>query len=133
MEKINFWAAAVSAIVYFVLGGLWYSPVLFSKRWVKELGIVIDPEKRPNVVAPMLGQLVSSFFYTAGMVFIISTTGCKSIYHPLIVSLVVIFGFIIPLNTGTLLFKAKPVLFLIEAGYQAIGTIIISLILGFWK
>ena len=31
---INYLAVLVAAIVIFVLGGLWYSPVLFAKRWI---------------------------------------------------------------------------------------------------
>ena len=30
---INYLAVLVAAIVIFVLGGLWYSPLLFAKRW----------------------------------------------------------------------------------------------------
>src|SRR3954471_10705803 len=30
----NYLAVLVAAIVIFVLGGLWYSPVLFAKRWI---------------------------------------------------------------------------------------------------
>src|SRR3954471_3155881 len=31
---INYLAVLVAAIVIFVLGGLWYSPMLFAKRWI---------------------------------------------------------------------------------------------------
>ena len=31
---INWLAVLVAAIVIFVLGGLWYSPVLFARRWI---------------------------------------------------------------------------------------------------
>ena len=33
---INIWAALVAAISSFLLGGLWYSPALFGKKWIKE-------------------------------------------------------------------------------------------------
>jgi hypothetical protein len=35
---INVWAVLVSALAFWALGALWYSPVLFSKRWQKEVG-----------------------------------------------------------------------------------------------
>src|SRR5436305_1294649 len=31
---INYLAVLVAAIVIFVVGGLWYSPLLFAKRWI---------------------------------------------------------------------------------------------------
>src|SRR5262245_15268626 len=34
-SKINFIAVLVSALSTFVLGGLWYSPLLFGKAWMR--------------------------------------------------------------------------------------------------
>jgi hypothetical protein len=31
---INYLAVLVSAIIIFAVGGLWYSPALFAKRWI---------------------------------------------------------------------------------------------------
>lgn len=36
MEQINWLAAVVAATTSFVLGGLWYSPVLLGKAWMRE-------------------------------------------------------------------------------------------------
>ena len=35
---INYWAVLVSALAFFVIGSLWYSPLLFANDWMKELG-----------------------------------------------------------------------------------------------
>ena len=35
---INYLAVLVAAAVAFALGGLWYSPILFAKPWVKAHG-----------------------------------------------------------------------------------------------
>ena len=32
MDGINVWAVLVAAVSAFVLGGLWYSPMLFGRR-----------------------------------------------------------------------------------------------------
>ncbi|RPI66461.1 MAG: DUF1761 family protein [Ignavibacteriales bacterium] len=32
--EINYLAVFVSAVIIFLLGGLWYSPVLFAKPWM---------------------------------------------------------------------------------------------------
>jgi len=41
MESLpfNLWAALAAALASFVLGGLWYSPALFGKAWMRETGI----------------------------------------------------------------------------------------------
>lgn len=38
MANIHIWSTLVAAISSFVLGGLWYSPVLFGRIWVRENG-----------------------------------------------------------------------------------------------
>ena len=41
MEPLHFHYPAVftAAIVSFAIGGLWYSPILFSQAWMKACGI----------------------------------------------------------------------------------------------
>jgi len=36
--SINFWAILVAAVANFVIGGMWYSPALFGKIWMKANG-----------------------------------------------------------------------------------------------
>ena len=45
MSAVNIWAVLVAAISSFLLGGLWYSPVLFHKLWNREAGRDDNPEK----------------------------------------------------------------------------------------
>ncbi|GAB2489384.1 DUF1761 domain-containing protein [Arenimonas alkanexedens] len=33
MPEVNIWAVLAAALSGFVLGGLWYSPLLFGKAW----------------------------------------------------------------------------------------------------
>ena len=40
--ELNVWAILVAALSSFMLGGLWYSPVLFGKTWCKEMGRSMD-------------------------------------------------------------------------------------------
>lgn len=39
MPPIDWIASLVAAVSAFVLGGLWYSPVLFAKSWQKDTGL----------------------------------------------------------------------------------------------
>src|SRR5690625_4671697 len=38
-STLNIWAILVATIVAFIIGGLWYSPVMFVKVWMKEAGL----------------------------------------------------------------------------------------------
>lgn len=33
--SINWWAVLVAAVSNFVIGGIWYSPILFGKAWMR--------------------------------------------------------------------------------------------------
>ncbi len=43
--EINLWAVFVAAVSSFVLGGLWYSPLLFLKPWNRAMNRSEDDEQ----------------------------------------------------------------------------------------
>jgi F0F1-type ATP synthase assembly protein I len=49
-HELNWLAIVVAALSTFGLGGLWYSPVLFEKIWMKEAGITVESQKSANMV-----------------------------------------------------------------------------------
>lgn len=48
MESLNWLAVLVAGISAFVLGGVWYSPALFGKAWMKENKMTVDDVKKGN-------------------------------------------------------------------------------------
>jgi hypothetical protein len=46
MHSLNWLAILVAAISTMVVGFLWYSPVLFAKAWMREMGY--DPNDKPK-------------------------------------------------------------------------------------
>ncbi|MGB4971685.1 MAG: DUF1761 domain-containing protein, partial [Cyclobacteriaceae bacterium] len=49
MEGLNYWAILVSALSTFLIGGLWYSPAVFGKAWMKENGLTEEDLKKGNM------------------------------------------------------------------------------------
>ncbi len=46
MEQINIWAILVAAVAHFLIGGVWYSPALFQRAWMRANGFTeADLEK----------------------------------------------------------------------------------------
>ena len=58
MPKLDFVAVVASAGVAFVIGGLWYSPLLFGKTYVTLRGL--DPSSVEGVAMPV-GEMVAEF------------------------------------------------------------------------
>jgi len=48
-QDLNWLAIVVAALSAFGLGGLWYSPVLFVKIWMKETGITEESAQSANM------------------------------------------------------------------------------------
>jgi sterol desaturase/sphingolipid hydroxylase (fatty acid hydroxylase superfamily) len=49
-QSLNWLAVVVAAVSAFALGGLWYSPMMFAKRWMKETGITEESAAGKNMV-----------------------------------------------------------------------------------
>lgn len=43
LSSVNYLAVLAAAVSSFLIGGVWYSPVLFARAWMREAGI---PEER---------------------------------------------------------------------------------------
>ena len=61
LPPINYLAVLVAGIVIFVLGGLWYSPVLFAKRWIALQGRTVEQERAQAAAANMPLMYASAF------------------------------------------------------------------------
>ncbi|MGZ3183643.1 MAG: DUF1761 domain-containing protein [Telluria sp.] len=49
MPEISYTAVIAAAVASFVLGGLWYSPVLFARAWQREAGVTDEQLKNANM------------------------------------------------------------------------------------
>jgi len=69
MNKINFWAVIVAAVVAFVLGALWYGPFLFGKAYLEVRAV------NPAAIAdmrPPAWELVGEFAKNLVVAFVIA-------------------------------------------------------------
>ena len=48
--KLNYLAIIAAAISTFVIGGLWYSPAVFGKAWMRENGFTEEDMKKGNMI-----------------------------------------------------------------------------------
>lgn len=68
--EINYLAVLAATVSAFVLGGLWYSPLLFAKAWMAAAGITPEQTRRAGMakvfgvsfVWSLLGALVFAMF-----------------------------------------------------------------------
>src|SRR5690606_12246118 len=61
MEGFNIWAILTAAVASFVLGGVWYSPMLFGKAWQREVGLSDEELAKGNMAVIFGSTLVLCF------------------------------------------------------------------------
>lgn len=131
-HSLNWLAIIVAAISAFVIGGLWYSPLMFVKRWMKETGITPDPDKRQNMLIifglALLLSLIAAFFLA---MFIGPKAGAG---FGAMAGFMAGVGWVITFMGISYLFESRTfVHFLINAGYSVLSLTIMGLIIGAWQ
>jgi hypothetical protein len=136
--SITWWHAlpiGVAAVAAFLLGGLWYSPLLFAKAWTAAHGYT--PEKLAAMqgkaarayIASFVGQLV-----TAGVLHLVLVTmEVTSVSAGMCWGAVLWAGFAAPITLSAIMFSDKKIsLFFIDSGYQLAYLLLMGAILGPW-
>ena len=67
MGDVNWLSISIAAISAFVIGGLWYSPIVFGKRWAVLAGI--SPEKQAEANPGVIYGLAFVLLFAAAFVF----------------------------------------------------------------
>jgi hypothetical protein len=134
-HRVNWWAIAVSAVVFFLIGWLWYD-VLFGNAWVAALGKTQQQMAagEANPAYPLILSLAMAFFLSYGVARMLSWLAPMSAMR----------GAAIGLSMGLLIFGSMTwmdytyemrgsTLTLIEVGYVVVGMGVIGLIEGAWR
>jgi hypothetical protein len=128
---LNWLAVLVGAVAYWLLGALWYSPVLFGKKWGAITGITAENAGSP--VATYLGSLVVMFLQVTAVAFLAHATGVTELVDGLELGLGIGVGFCaLQLVLNQLYEKRSRELLAINAGYAIVGLTIASVIVTLW-
>jgi hypothetical protein len=82
-HNINLVAVLVCAVSSFIIGGIWYSPVLFARSWAKELGKSPEDFKKSSPLVPMLISFLASIVIAFVMAHIIVFADTARVVHSL--------------------------------------------------
>jgi hypothetical protein len=134
-SEINWLAVLVSGLAYFALGALWYSPVLFSKKWI-ELGKIDinDPNAKKGVGLMFGGSLLLMLISSVAIAILLNRMDLSGWKSGLKVGALVGIFFNAAGIGINYLYEKKPIaLFLINAVYQILGSIIAGIIISVWQ
>ena len=139
MHHLNLLAILVAAVATMAIGFLWYSPILFAKPWMREMGL--DPsdkskidEMRKGAAAAYSGSFIASLISAFVLALIFHHMKIMSGQYGAMMGFHVWLGFVATVQfTGALFAKQSMKLFAINTGYQLVCYLAMGAILGAWN
>jgi hypothetical protein len=134
--QINFLAVAVAAVVAFIIGGLWYSPLLFARLWVKAHGYTDEQvkEMQKDATKAYAVTLVCDFLIALAIAVLVSYIHMERCVQGLKLGLLIWAGFAFPLGLTASMFSEKRItVFYIDTAYQFVYLVLMGAILTVWR
>lgn len=131
LSSVSWWPVGIATVIYFVLGALWYSPLLFAKPWMNAMGMTDEPEG----AGPLLFffSFVLQFVGVLSLALFMEALDITSAATGALIGFYTAAGFLFSLAGATGLFSETPLkLHVINYGYHVAGLTLAGLILGAW-
>jgi hypothetical protein len=122
-----------------IIGFIWYSPLLFAKAWVREMGYDINDkakmeEMRKSAGPAYAGSFVAGFISAFTLALILHGLRAEDLRFGLMAGFHIWLGFVATVQfTGALFAKQSMKLFAINTGYQLVCYLVMSAILTAWR
>jgi hypothetical protein len=130
-------AVFAGAVAAFAIGALWYSPALFAKQWMQELGIKAKDSKAMkddgNLPQIMAMAFASTVVLSLAIALLFNLSRASGLFDGLALGLLVGLGVTAPTHGIHYLYEKRSLkLYVINAGYNLAMCLAIGLVLGVW-
>jgi hypothetical protein len=131
---INYFAVIVAGLVYFFLGAIWYSPLLFVKPYMRYRSLLTgasDAALKPlDFVITAVAEILAAFVLAV----LLESLGITTILPAIVLALFVVIAF----SAGIMLVHdiyngAHVVLWLINSSYNVVAFVLMAIILVLWQ
>ena len=137
LGQLNWLAVIVGGVIYFVLGALWYSPMLLGRQWQRSIGWDSErtsPEMNPmTYIVPLAAYLVIA----VAIGLLAAATGTDTIGEGVVLGLVAGVGLLLMHTMVDATFdpnKPEPwTWFAISGSYHVLGVLIVSVLVAAWQ
>lgn len=134
MENIhlNHLAIIVAALSNFLLGGLWYSPILFYKAWMRENNFTEEHLKKGNPVVIYGLTLVFALVMAYNLAFFLGDTKTDTAWGTTAGFLAGLWAMLSFFVVGLFERRSWSYLF-INGGYLLLSFVLMGFIIGAWR
>jgi len=139
MHSLNWVAILVAAISTMVVGFLWYSPILFAKPWMREMGYDPNDKAKTEEMKKSAGPAYGGSFFASllsafTLALILHGLRGEDLHFGIMVSFHIWLGFVATVQfTSALFMKQSMKLLAINTGYQLVCYLVMGTILTLWK
>ena len=136
VPHVNMLAVLVGAVVIFILGGLWYSPALFAKKWIALMGKSEAEMKEGSGAMPvaLLLAFVCGFLTSWVMAVLLASMPNLTASRGAMVGALCWLGFAGATSFANAVFSQKPkALWLIDSGYNLVAFVLAGVVLAAWR
>jgi hypothetical protein len=120
--EINWLGVVAGAIIGFLIGWLWYSPILFGRKWAEGSGVELGTASSMPIAA-MATQLVSTFL----LAILIGITAAQNALATAILILVTLAGFVMSMG---LFVKKSTYAVAVDGGFIVVMGVVMIIIQG---
>lgn len=133
MDHINYLAVLVAAVSTFVIGGLWYSPVLFQRGWMSANGFT-EADLAKGSAAKIFGvAFVLALLMAANLAAFLSGPDTTVAWGTAAGALTGL-GWVMPAIATVALFERRSARYIaINGGYFVLAFVVMGAILGAWR
>ena len=135
MHSHNYVAIIVAAVVAFLVGGLWYSPLVFAKQWIAAHGFTAEQLAGMKAGAPKAYGIsfVALVVMAAVLSLILNHLGVQDWMGGALWAAHIWLGFAATIGLMANLYGGRKfAVFLIDTGYQLVYLVVMGAILGAW-
>ena len=131
----NYWAVLVAAIVGYILGAVWYSPVLFGRQWMKLMGINQKDSKTMHKTAwkGYVGMFITLLVMAYILAHFVAYTEATTFLLGAVTGFWIWLGFLATTMMGSIFWENKSFrLYLINVGHYLVVLLLMGGILAVW-
>ena len=135
---VNYIAILVAAVVSFFIGALWYSPLLFAKRWIKATCKTEEDLKGGDGTTPYIisfvAWLIATYVLAVFIDYGVDLNSSPQFLYGMLAAFLCWFGFVAAISLIHNLFAQRPTaLWFIDSGYILVAFLISGIILAEWR
>jgi hypothetical protein len=130
--KTNYPAIVVSAVVYWILGALWFG-VIFSRPWMALEHVTEEQARSVNPILPYVVSFLLNLLIAFVLAQLCLWRGATTAARGAALGVLLWIGFVGPITYTTYMYEMRPwQLFAINEFYPLVGLCLMGAILGAW-